>query len=277
MSVTRNPNLGPSQMRQRRRRLFFIRFYIILFLLLVLIFSLAILSGHERVKIQTITVSGNAAVSADDIIAIAKRDMTSRYGYLFSKSNSLIFPRFKIEADLLKEIKTINEVNINWNNWQQISIVVTERKPHSVWCGADIKAIEPECFFVDKQGYIYSQAPVFSGPMFIKNYLEISTSTSPIGQYFLPPQKYLQIFSLIDLLDQKNINIVYFLFDGTDFRFGLDSGPEIIFNDKNKFELSFGNLFQALDTGTLDLVKDSINIKYIDLRFDNKIVVGKKT
>lgn len=265
MSVTRNPNLGPSAMRQRRRRLFFIRFYIILFFLLVIVLGLAIFSGSKKVTIQTIIVSGNAAVSSDDVLSLVNRDMTGRYWYLFSRNNSLIFPRFQIENDLLTEIKTIKEVNINLDTWQQISIKITERKPHSVWCGQDIKNPEEKCSFVDKDGFVYGPAPVFSGAMFIRFYGNI-----PI------PQTYSQIFSLIELLDKNNMKVVAVSYDNFDFKFILENGPEIIFNNKYSFTTSFDNLFRAIETKNLDLEKDAGIIKYIDLRFENKIVIGKK-
>lgn len=265
MSAIRNPNLGPSQMRQKRRRLFFIRLYIILFFILVIILGLAIFSGSKKVTIQTIIVSGNAAVSSDDVLAVANRDMTGRYWYLFARNNSLIFPRFQIENDLLTEIKTIKEVNINLDNWQQISIKITERKPHSVWCGQDIKSPDLKCSFVDKDGFVYGPAPVFSGNMFIRFYGNI-----PITQI------YSEIFSLIELLNKNNMKVVAVSYDNFDYKFILENGPEIIFNDKNPFVISFDNLFRAIETKNLDLENNASVIKYIDLRFDNKIVVGKK-
>ena len=281
MSATRNPNLGPSHMHARKRRLFLIRFYIILFFVFVIVFGLAIFSGNEKVKIQTIIVSGNAAVSSDTVLAIANRDMVGRYWYLFSRANSLIFPRFQIKKDLLKEIKTISDVGISWDNWQQISITITERRPHSVWCGNDMR-ISGSCFFVDKYGYIYSEAPTFSGSIFIKDYGlsaqagNVSTSTSAVGQYFLSRQTYSKVFNLIDNLDKNSIKVVAISFDGTDFRFVLESGPTIVFTNKDNLDPTFQNFFTAIETKNLDLDAEADIISYIDLRFDNKIVVGKK-
>ena len=96
MSVSKNLNLAPSQMRLKKRRLFFIRLYIILFFLVFIILGLAILSSHEKVKINNIIITGNAVISDDDIFDTVNFNLKGRYGYLFSKSNSLIFPRFKI-------------------------------------------------------------------------------------------------------------------------------------------------------------------------------------
>ena len=278
MSAIRNSNLSLSHAHAKKRRLFLIRFYIILFFVFVIVFGLAIFSGNERVKIQTIIVSGNAAVSSDSVLAIANRDMVGRYGYLFSRANSLIFPRLQIKADLLKEIKTIDDLDISWDNWQQISIVITEKKPHSVWCGNDISVVTDTCYFVDKTGYVYSEAPSFSGNIFIKDYGNIFSSTGVIGEYFLPKQTYIQIFNLIDSLEKNGLRVVSISFDGSDFRFVLDIGPTIIFNNKNGngFDLPFQNLFSAIQTKNLDLDANAGSISYIDLRFDNKIVIGKK-
>ncbi len=250
--------------------MFLIRISIVLFFILLIVLGLAILSGHEKVKVQTILVTGNAAVPTNDVMAIANRDMAGRYGYLFAKSNSLIFPRFQIREDLLSEIKTIKDADISWSNWQTIAVEIIERKPHSVWC-----AEYDSCFFVDKEGYIYSEAPSFSGTMFVKGYGNVSTSTPVIGQYFLSRPTYVQIFNLIQLLDQKNIKVTSVSFDGTDYKFNLETGPEIIFDSKNGFESVFQNLFSAIETKNLDLEKEAGLIKYIDLRFDNKIVVGR--
>jgi hypothetical protein len=278
MSVIRNPNLGSSQVKARRRRLFWIRTNIILFLVLIVVFGLAILSGYQKVRVQTIIVSGNAVVSADEVLAIANRDMTGRYGYLFAKSNSLIFPRNKIKEDLLKEKMTISDVKISWSDWQKISIEISERKPDSVWCGEEKVSVDSACFFMDRFGYIYDQAPVFSGNIFIRNYGRPITmnasSTDPLGHYFLPSNDYLGINNLIQVLDQNNLRVISVLFDGRDYTFTLESGLKIIFNNREGFSPPFDNFLLAYKAGNIDLSKN--DIKYIDLRFSNKIVIGKK-
>lgn len=283
MSVTRNPNLGPSQMKARRRRLFYIRSTIILFFLLVIIFGLAIFSGHEKVIVKDVAISGNAAVSEETILAIVNRDLAGRYWYLFARDNFLIFPRFQMAKDILEDLKIIKTVDISWAGWQKVSIVISERKPHSVWCGVDSKASDQDCYFMDKDGYIYSQAPDFTGNMFIRGYgsltlnqLQNISHIDPLGSYFLPKNIYFQIFNLIHSLDQKNIKVIFISYDGFDYKFTLDSGPVIIFNSEDGLEAPFTNLFSALETKTLDLATEASKINYIDLRFDNKIVIGKK-
>jgi hypothetical protein len=274
MSATRNPNLGPSVIRAKRRRLFLIRLLIIIFFLLAIVLGLAIFSGHEKVKIQTITVSGNAAVPTDDILVIVNQALSGRYGQLFAKSNFLIFPRFQIKADLLREIKTIKEVDISWANWQEINISIVERKPYSVWCG-ESPVLASTCFLVDKTGYVYSPAPASFGNLFVRDYGYLSAG-DPLGQYYLPRETCTKIFNLINLLEQNNLKVIAVSDDGFDYKFILDSQIEIIFNGKSDLDASFTNLFSAITNKSLDLAKDGASISYIDLRFANKIVIGKK-
>lgn len=275
MSVRKNLNLGSSQMRERRRRLFWIRFYIILFFVLITIFGLAILSGHQRVTINTILISGNDSVLNSEILDISNQALAGRYFGLFARKNILIFPRLKITKDLKEHFKIIKDVNLSWKNWQTITIKIVERKPHSVWCGPDVKNLEADCYFVDESGYIFDRAPVFSGSIFIRNY-RILESVEPINSYLFPTDLYVKLFTLISLLDKKEIGVTKVSFDGLDFRFSLLSGQTIIFTNKeNNFIEAFQNFFTALETKNIDLVKDSANINYIDLRFADKIVIGK--
>jgi hypothetical protein len=281
MSVTRNSKLGPSHLRAKKRRLFLVRVLIILFFSLVILFSLAIFSSHEKVVIKNISIVNNVSVSEEEILDIVNQALAHRYWYLFARRNFLIFPRLEIKKNLLAEIKTIKEVNISWSGWQSIIIEIEERKPHSVYCGADILAKNNDCFFVDYEGYIYSLAPDFSGSIFIKNYSD-NIEGKYVGKYFLNYNLYTSLFKLIDILKNHNIKVVTLVFEKGDFKFILDSGLVIIFNHQsgnikgNSFDQAFTNLFTAISTNDLDLEAGYSKIEYIDLRFDNKIIIGKK-
>jgi len=284
MSVRRNPNLGLSPMRARRRRLFWVRFYIIVFFVFLIIFGLAILSSHEKMIVKTFLISGNNSISNNEILRVANQDMVGRYFGLFAKSNFLIFPRFKIKQDLLNEFRIIDDLDISWKSWQTVAISITERKPHSVWCGLAIKGPVDDCYFIDEHGYIFGRAPTFSGTVFIKNYgpylLNSNESTStpnPIGHYFLKQTDYSNLFVLRDILSEKSLNVNSIYFDGFDFRFTLTNGVVLIFNDRGGgLAVAFQNLFTVINSGDLDLIKGSNDIVYIDLRFTDKIVIGKK-
>lgn len=278
MAKKRNPNLGPSPMRAKKRRLFYIRSLIVIFFLSVILISSAILSDHQKVQIKEIIIVDNAAVSNNEITSIVESETAGRYWYLFSKNNILIFPRFQIKKAILADIKTIQSVKVSWNTWNSIKIKVVERKPHAVWCGETPDSSNEDCLFLDQKGYAFSTTSNTSGSVFVKNY----GSTPKLGETFMSVELYNLIYNLIKTLDLNNIKVVTFFYDGFDFRFYLNTGPIIIFNDKNNlstltsFDSAFQNLFSAINSGNLDLINGAEEINYIDLRFGDKVVVGKK-
>ena len=79
------------------------------------------------------------------------------------------------------------------------------------------------------------------------------------------------------LLEQNNLGVSALSFDGYDFTFYLKLGPKIIFNDRHGgFSQPFSNLLTSLNSGDLDLQNKAETINYVDLRYDSKIVVGRK-
>lgn len=271
--MKRNPNLVRSPQRARRRRLFWVRFSIVLFFLLAIIFSLAILSGHERVKIQTVSVSGNSLVSTPAILATVNRDLAGRYSYLFSRSNSLIFPRLAIKQDLLTEFKTIASLDIDWVNWQTLKIQIKEREPHSIWCGEDIAIVSTDCYFVDNTGYIFSHSALETSNLFVRDYGRLATSTDIISNNFLTSERYIKIFSIIKILENNGIKVGKLYFDGVDIKLTLDTGIVFILNERVNLETAISNLFLTINKKEVVLDKNIIN--YIDLRLDGKVIVGK--
>ncbi|MEI6528421.1 MAG: hypothetical protein WCO10_01980 [bacterium] len=274
MSATRNPNLGPSQLRLKKRRLFWIRSYIVAGVLFVLVIGLAIASGIEKTKIKNISVSGNVSVTKGEILDITERDLEGRYWYLFSRRNSLIFPRFKIESDLSLGIKRFEAVNVGWVDLNTIEIIVKERKPYSLWCGAD-ERISDQCYFMDNTGYIFGVAPIFSGNAFLKYFGKIDEKKDPIGQYYLGAADYPAIDSFVAKFNELGYRLDSVSFDGRDFYLTLENGVQVILPGKNNLNALFDNLSLAISSKQIDFLGNT-SLKYVDLRFDNKILVGKK-
>jgi hypothetical protein len=275
MASKRNSNQALSNVRARRRRLFWIRFNIIFFIALILLFTLAILSGHDKIRIKEFLIRGNDSVPTSQILEIAEEATAGRYFGLFARANFLLFPRYTIEKKLLAEIKTIEKVNVSWDGWKIVAIDVKERKPHAVWC--EKEALPAKCFFTDETGYIFDEAPNFSGSIFVKSYGALSLpDAEPLGQTFLGKEQYQKIFELVNILADKGIEVFAVSYDGYDFTFSLKIGPKIIFNGEHGgFATSFNNLFLALDTGDLPLLDNPEEINYVDLRFENKVVIGR--
>lgn len=270
----KNYSLGSAARRARRRRLFLVRFTIITLGFLVALIGLALFSGWQKIVIHEVKIVGQAALAETEIKDIVERDLGGRYLYLFSRRNFLIFPRLMIKRDLLAELPILQTVDVSWNGWGKILITVVEKRPEAVWCGAKPETGE-QCFFLDKTGLVYDLAPDFSGGMYLRYYAPILAG-SPLRARPLTEGIFQYFNRLIKILFDEGIVVEQIYFDGRDYTFILTDGLKIIFNDREGLSQPFNNLLIALRAGELDLSEaQRKKIAYLDLRFDNKVIVGK--
>ncbi len=259
-----------AERRAKQRRLFWVRLYIIVFFVLFFIFGLAILSGQSFWTIKTYIIEGNKTISTSRILEITNENTKGRYLALFARNNFLIYPREKIEQAIEKEFKTIKTIEVSWQAWQVVSINIVERKPYAVWCGESFNT-DQACYFIDHSSFVFDQAPNFSGPIYLKFFGQVSE------EGFYLKDEFGLLNSLIKKLSDINIEVRAAAFDGHDFTFYLSSGVKIIFNDRNGgIVKNFDNLFLALNSGNLDLHKNIESLDYVDLRFESRVVVGKR-
>ncbi len=132
----------------------------ILFLIILLILILAyILFLSPIFKIRAVEVSGNREVSEEEI----KNSFT--YGNIFLVSEN------KIKNDLIKKIPKIGDLEIKKNLIKRIvKLTIEERGRLGIAC--QVREETEDCFYIDKQGVIFEQAPQTSGSLIllIKDY-----------------------------------------------------------------------------------------------------------
>ena len=258
--------IEPSALGRRRRRRRNFRF------LLWSVGVLAVLGGligilHlPNLKVENIDLKGNTFSSANNVLLTIKDDISGNYFGVIPKSSVFVYPKRKIESDILEKYKSIEKVTIKATNLQSIAVNVMERKLHSLWCR------ESNCYLMDDGGYIFSIAPDYSHDLYFV-YSGLVTAANPIGQNFLPSPEFQEVNEFIENVKKLSLQPVSLrATDPQDFQLSLDSGARILFTNNQPYETTLSNLQTILDpnnpAGTrIDLSK----IDYVDLRFGNKI------
>lgn len=267
--VQHRSNVGMSL--NRRRHTSFIKKIFVYIIFTLFFVSLSILGlTREEVIIKDIVVSGNTSVSTEDILKIIENNISNNYLFIIRTDNILLLRRGEIKNDILNNIKKISEVSISVRAVDKIEIAVKERESKNLWCDGT-PAVSKNCYFMDSSSFIFEKAAVFSSDTFPK-YFGLITDENPIGQLYLK-ENFSNVINLFNKLKEMSfepksfnaINIheyeVYLLGDG-----------KIILNDKKSFESSLLNLQALVNDGYIKNDKESIKkIKYIDLRFGNKV------
>ncbi|HEY4513157.1 MAG TPA: hypothetical protein VJH06_01440 [Candidatus Paceibacterota bacterium] len=278
-NVLSSPRL--SELKRHRRRAVFSKVFVSLAGIVSVFALLAYVSQLESLNISGVEVSGNKILDADAIKTSVQSELSGKYLWLFPKTNALYFPKSGIKNALSEKFKRIKELNLSVkNNNKNLEVLLTEREPKYTWCGEDIsesrEGNEQKCYFMDSEGYIFDNAPYFSGNVYFKFYGDINKE-NPMGEPFLPG-KFEGILKFKEAVEGMGLNpVAFWLEEKGDANFALSKeltlGSKIIFRTEADFEKIAENLQAAIATEPLkSKIKSSFSsLLYIDLRFGNKV------
>jgi hypothetical protein len=281
-SIFTSPDsLKIKQERQKKRRGLS---RLIFFLFLTIVGALAYFSGHEKVIINKVVVTGAKVINSSIVEKIVSDNLKGRYFYLFAKANSLIYPKKEIINNLTNTYPRIKELDVYKANWSTVHIVITERSGSYLYCGSSIpeahRDIGENCYFINDDGYIFDKAPYFSGNVYFKYYLEIPEKASDmLGQYVMPIDDFHNLSRFVDGVASVGFEPIYLTKKEGEYSIYLKKNQEdidhkIIFNTDSDLDLILIDLSAAMKKPEF---ADEINSKYttlqyIDLRFKNKVL-----
>jgi hypothetical protein len=233
-------------------------------------------SRAESWTISTIKIEGNSVVSSQEIDDVISRTLDGTYLFLFPKKNAPLYPKVSIEENILNTFPRIESVDVVLGDLKNIIVIVEEREAESLWCRdfPSTSSAFPECYFIDKQGLVFERAPHFSDDVYVRYFGTLGTSSSPIGQTFLPNAYRAMNVFVAELRDSSIFrpHSVVVKSDG-DIEVAVAGDGKIIFNENQDYATVRRNLQSVVDGSAFKLqaLGSPLKFKYIDLRFDNKI------
>ncbi len=277
--MRQSSNVNSSLKGGRRRRLFKkIGMWAIFILFLI---SLGILGlTWQGVRIHNFTVYGNESVLTKEISDIVDEKLNERYLGIIPTDNFLLLKRSAIADEIMNNQKKINSVSISFNNLNDIGVYVSERVPQSFWCNGDPDGYT-NCYFMDRNGFIFAPAPEISGNVFIKYFGLIASSSTttekinPIGLSYFRPDTFSKISLLIKKLTEMQLNPIAFnAIDQHEYEILFALNGKIYINDKKTFESDIVDLQALIDNEYVKIDQESLQkLQYIDLRYGNKVIV----
>jgi len=220
-----------------------------------------------RFKIKTLEISGNREVSAEEVRSVLN------YKNIFSATED------KIKNDLFKKFPQILELEVSRDMAKRgIEIKIKEREEFGIICRAEkIKQENIEidqtqnCFYIDKNGVIFKDAPQTSGSLviLIKDY---SNRDYKLGEKIFEEKIMNFILETKDFLssevDLKIVDFNILSFPPDDLKVVIDEGWYILFN----LQKEAGDQLSALKAVLDEKIKDKRNeLDYIDLTIENRV------
>lgn len=253
----------------------------VVFLCIIAMYGLlGAVSRAERINIQNINISGNQTVGTSLIENTIRKEISGNYLLVFPKTNFLFYPKNKIIKALQKDFSRLENIHVSLNDIHTLYITVTERSGEYIWCGEDLPKegvgpLDVQCFFVDSKGFIFDEAPYFSGDVYFRFFGSVSGDVLG-AEYF--PDIFAKLISFKDNIANMGLAPTHlFVKPDGDIEVYLSSSgmvpPKILLNVDLDFEKATENLQTALATDPLEseLKQKYSLLEYIDLRFGNKV------
>lgn len=255
------PEFHKKKLRER-----YVRIAIGALILIVVVGVPIFFLRQERFLISTIQIQGNEITKSEEIEKIIQDNISGNYLWIIPRSSVLVYPNNKIKADILRQIPRLISADLSLTDSRALLVTILERKPFALYCVSEMK-----CFFLDQTGYIFSEAPAFSGGVYMIYSAEPSFGT-PLGQNFISANDFVALSAFIKSLDTLNLEPQSLLIQDNAYHLTFSSGVTLIWKVGDNLEEVFSKLESFLSGTILDKEKKTLSdILYIDLRFGNKV------
>ncbi|MFA5997701.1 MAG: hypothetical protein WC791_04440 [Candidatus Paceibacterota bacterium] len=244
-------------------------------------------SHNEKWRINQINISGTDMGTSEQIHALVGEMLEGNYYFVYARNNSHLIPINEIEKSLLETYPRLLSTLVSRTNEHTISIAVTERKPYALWCGEvfhpELSAL-PDCWFIDSDGFIFDEAPMFSRGVYIYVYGKLNEKNSgEILQSTLPSGRYVFADNFAKLI-QTNIGKPFQIEISPEGQYSmtiLSSSQHpflgwvtIRFDAESSAETLLKNLTSSIAVQFPDNLPHKKQLLYIDMRFGNKVIFG---
>jgi len=239
----------------------------------------------EQLRIQDVYVTTDGSLDENEIIATVKEKLQGSLLGILPHDSALLDQNETLEEVLSEVYPRIATVYVRRAGFLSLSVEVKERTPVALWCGDVVPPVAYEetseevrvsgelwgtCYLVDKTGYIYARAPVFSGNAFPRYYGSL-VKAEPLAQQYLPEDEFTMWQSFYQKLDEEDITPQALLFvDERDAELYLASGLRILVLRSTDPTVVYDRLLTLLDSDIIDPEKE---VRYVDFRYGNKVYV----
>lgn len=238
-----------------------------------LLFFCGFLIKRPTLQVRTIVVGGTTVLDEKDIQSAVGAMLEGRSLWIFPRTSIFLIRKKKIERTLRENFSRIEVVSVERENFHTLSISVKEFGAMYLWCQVE----GGQCYFMDKKGMVYSEAPVFSGTAYPKIFSgrPLATKLPFVG---MTEGELIQVAELQEKLKEINIITLSFYFiSSKETRIEFlhnKSSADLLINPSVDTDTSLESLFSALRTEPFASLFRNPNKKlsYIDVRFSNKIV-----
>lgn len=218
-------------------------------------------------KITKITLPENDIVPKNEINNLVANNAPLNLG-----ENIFIFSKNKMKLSLVAAFPAITNISVKKELFHGLDINFEKRIPIGIWCQpTDTKPETGNCYYLDKEGIIFREAPTTEGSLILKIRDSEKKDIAPGNQVLNNNQLKFIIEFNDEIIEKNQFKIMEFSIKPSanfDLRATTDQGWSIYLDQNQNPALEASNLFTILN----DAIKNKIkNLDYVDLRIPSRI------
>lgn len=246
--------------------------FFVVFSILVLGVGVFFALRAPALQVTTVTVSGANVLGADDVSEAVMQELSGTVVWVFPRTSIFLINEHSLAQSLKATFPRIETVSLRRTSFRGIAVTLKEYDAVYLWCTTK----PDDCYFMDNQGVVYSEAPVFSGTAYSKIITGDPLQTLPfqgmetsaiarisrlekgLSDIRIAPTTFITISPRemhIEFLHNKRISLLRI-----DPRVDVDTSLEYIYSG-----------IRAEPLASLFYNQEKI-LQYLDVRFSNKVV-----
>ena len=198
--------LKSEEVRPQKKKRFSWKKALLIFGIFSALFIVGYSIRHPRLQVSEITVLGTAVLDVEDIKTHVRHELVGTRLWIFPKSSIFLIHEKGLEESLRAAFPRIETIEVKRTSFHTVQISITEFSAVYVWCSKGTN----ECYFMDKQGVVYSTAPVFSGTAYPKVITDTEVTDLPFQAMEI--SEVTRIAALEDRLSAINITPATFTY-----------------------------------------------------------------
>lgn len=239
-------------------------------LLLIILSTPFFILRLDRLQIEEVEIYGNFVTGEEEVKQIIMDELSGNTALFIPKSSSLLLRRGKLERLLLEKIPRLSQVEVSLFNSKTLEVDLVEREPFALYCEDVSDFEEPSgCFFLDETGYIFSEAPVFSGDVYMLYTIEPKLEM-PLGSRLISSEEFEEIKTFVSDLPRLGLDPKALSLKDDEYALVLSSGTEMRWKLKQDILSLASDLEVFLNSPEIKKITFG-DLLYIDLRIDNKV------
>ncbi|MCR4279644.1 MAG: hypothetical protein NUV78_02835 [Candidatus Zambryskibacteria bacterium] len=262
-----SPEYQKKKKKERKRKL--IVFSSVVFAVLI---ATVLLLRLEQIQISQISVEGNEVISDEKAAVVARDALRGNYLGLIPRTNALFYPKSQVKESLSREFPRFSSIEVKLSSINSIKVSVTEREPYALYCSSAERPQDASaCFFLDKGGFIFDEAPAFSGTVYFvyasEQYIE-----SSLGQELMLRSEFEEFADFISQLELLGFQPLAALVGKEDLVVVMPEQARLIVKREDEFSGIYSNLEAFLNNESIREQGNFIEkFSELDLRTRNKV------